>query len=291
MREQRTKVTRSGVYWRGRELDKGEFKQGREKMTPKEEFERWHRQTRVDTGCGHPWASDIWDYFAPHREFPREDEGRKILDDLANLGVLSSTKQVSQAASLLSDRALVLLYGECPMCSGSKQVPIQAYEKEYILEDEEGDHWKPCPDCQGEKARPEPAHPNGSNCPNPNNEGLCGCKPCPTCGGRGEAETWAITGAYPTGRLVMLPCPDCTRPQSFDEAAQRSRASAKRARCLKCGVARWESTSLCDHVFVNRRMGQQRVQTDRRGPINLQHNLEYLHRLRIRRTGDRREHP
>ncbi len=28
-----------------------------------------------------------------------------------------------------------------------------------------------------ENARPEPAHPNGSNCPNPNNEGLCGCKP------------------------------------------------------------------------------------------------------------------
>lgn len=35
-------------------------------------------------------------------------------------------------------------------------------------------------------------------------------KPC--CNGSGEVETWAVTGAFPTGRVVMEPCPDC-KPQ------------------------------------------------------------------------------
>ncbi len=188
MREQRTKVTRSGVYWRGRELDK-------------EEIERRRQAIHL-------------------REFPRE-----VIDLLLSKdGVSLSQKGVLSVLERL---------------------------------------WN------GEGARPEPAHPNGSNCPNPNNEGLCGCKPvCPTCGGSRiiGCEHCIARNIVCPHTFTHRPCPDCTRPQSLEEAAQRSRASAERAgaRCLKCGIARWESTSLCDHVYFDRRKGQQRKWEERR---------------------------
>ena len=70
---------------------------------------------------------------------------------------------------------------------------------------------------------------------------------CVTCNYTGICSDCAPIGSKP--------CPDCTRPQSLEEAAQRSRASAERAgmRCLKCGGVRWETTSFCDHVYEERR--------------------------------------
>ena len=217
MREQRTKVTRSGVYWRGRELDKEEIERRRQTIYL-QEFPREAIKEVVcillgyDVISHHPdidLAIDKIERFwnAPNTKDPNVDteEGRKILDELAGLGVLSSTRQAAQAASLLSDRAVLLLYGECPTCEGREKV---------------------CP--------PE----------------------CPPTGGPCDLDELEHLATCP----ALLPCPDCTRPQSLEEAAQRSRASAERAgeRCLKCGVARWESTSLCNHVYVDQRKGKRR---------------------------------
>ncbi len=127
--------------------------------------------------------------------------------------------------------------------------------------------------CNGGSARIEPTHPNGSNCPNPNNEGLCGCKPCPTCEG-----TKMVDANYSSGyggirtKPPQTPCPDCstislhqqTLAEVPDEIRERVRKEGDQCK------------------------GQRRVQTDRRGPIHLRHNFEYLRRLRIRRKGDER---
>ena len=57
-------------------------------------------------------------------------------------------------------------------------------------------------------------HPNGSNCPNPNEEGLCGC--CATCGGRaghicadGRFRRWPGMVCSNCGNGLIDPCPKC----------------------------------------------------------------------------------
>ncbi len=121
--------------------------------------------------------------------------------------------------------------------------------------------------CNGESARPEPAHPNGSNCPNPNNEGLCGCKPvCQTCGG----SKW---------KCVLE---DHLAPESKPQCS----------RWIGCNKActHWEPCPDCTDKPLRTdkgREGRRRVQTDRRDlgrGEEFRDSLEYLRRVRIRRT-------
>ena len=110
----------------------------------------------------------------------------------------------------------------------------------------------------------EEYHPNGSNCPNPNNEGLCGC--CPTCGGSKVVNDMAATLPWETGR----PCPDCTKQHPMftrsdidkhivygdERKEQRRRISTRKPRHL-VGRRNWRIGCCGRLIHEDRRTGDE----------------------------------
>ncbi len=150
-------------------------------MLTKEEFVRWYIQEfgdSPDTESGWNIRNEIYDYFAPllRGEFPREAltavikdlihrilenaediKSARVMETLLSVDVIQNNAEKTiitlkrlwdggEAGSI--DDPVFGLWGCCSMCGDSKQVPIQAYEQDYIQEEEEGKHWKPCPVCK-----------------------------------------------------------------------------------------------------------------------------------------------
>ena len=157
----------------------------------KEAFEKWFDQEFGWLKACPNLVRFIWQYFAPHLrgEFPREAVEKLVQADLKKV----TDEWWEERAAMITDHLERLWNGEVP---GSVGLTYDCgFDAGYKLRQHE---------------EQEESHPNGSNCPNPNEEGLCGC--CLTCGGNGKRCTIGGTHVH----CYNEPYPDCTeKPQTF----------------------------------------------------------------------------